>query len=948
MKVDVKKLLFWLAVTFAMSAMAQQQEPQIPIDNQVRIGRLDNGLTYYIRHHAEPQGQANFYIAQKVGSILEEENQRGLAHFLEHMCFNGTQHFPGNGVITYCERIGVKFGYNLNAYTSIDETVYNIDNVPVATVPSAIDSCLWILHDWADGLLLTDEDIDHERGVIHEEWRTRATAQIRLLEQILPEIYPVGTEHARPDGTNRYGHRLPIGLMEVVDNFPYKVLRDYYEQWYRPDLQGIVVVGDIDVDAIEAKVRDIFGTIPAPVNPQERYYVPIPDNEEPIICLAKDKEQPNAMSFVCMKHDPYPIELRGGINYYVYRYAMNAACYMLNARLAELTQSAEPPFIWAGVEDGDFFIAKTKHALMGTVVSSEEGLTQAVTAMYREMLRAVRNGFTASEYERAKAQMLADAEAAYNARDKKKSAEYCREYVRHFIENEPIPGEENDLALLQQIASAVPVEAIGQILAQTVGQNNLATFAMLPDKEGVTYPSNDELKAALAAVAAEQITPYEETVSDQPLLPELPKAGKVTKAKSDKLGYTKYHLSNGVNVYYRQTDFNANEVLMLAVSKGGSILYPETMASDLKATNELLAASGIGAFSKTDLQKVLAGRKVSVTPHIGLYDEYISCSSTPKDLETMFQLNYLYFTTMRLDNDAFVSWKERSRAAVANREKDPSSALQDSVMNTIFTHSKRFEPVRNEDIDAVNYPHVMQIVRERFANAADFNFIITGAVDEATLLPLLEQYIASLPADSYREWIDIDQVEYTDGQQSKAFYRDMQVPMVTNFFFDQADMRYTLKNKLAFDLALNALSVVLLEEIREKEGGTYGIGAYGELSGMPAPRQQAYMQIAYQTNPDRYFYLNQRVRDIVAQMAKEGPSEENLQKGKEFMLKNHQEQLRENSYWQSAMENLLATRVDITLDYEKVLNSITVEDARRTLETLVGAKNHAEIIMIGK
>ncbi len=947
MKVDVRKLLFWLAVTFAMAAMAQQ-EPQLPVDGQVRIGHLDNGMTYYIRHNAEPQGQANFYIAQKVGSILEEEDQRGLAHFLEHMCFNGTQHFPGNGVITYCERIGVKFGYNLNAYTSIDETVYNIDNVPVAAVPSAIDSCLWILHDWADGLLLTDEDIDHERGVIHEEWRTRATAQIRLLEQILPNIYPVGTEHARPDGSNRYGHRLPIGLMEVVDYFPYKALRDYYEQWYRPDLQGIVVVGDIDVDAIEAKIRDIFGSIPAPVNPQERYYVPIPDNEEPIIFLAKDKEQTNAVTYVCMKHDPYPVELRGGINYYVFRYAMNAATYMLNARLEEQTQSAKPPFIWAGVEDGDFFVAKTKHAFTGTTVSSEEGLTKAVTTLYREMLRAVRNGFTGSEYERAKAQMLAEVEAAYNARDKKKSADYCKEYVSHFVDNEPIAGVENELALMQQISSVVTAEMVGQILAQTVGQNNLVLFAMLPDKQDVVYPTNDEMQAALAAVDAEQIDPYEDTVSDIPLLPELPKAGKVTRKKSDRLGYTRYRLSNGVNVYFRQTDFNANEVLMMAVSKGGVILYPETMASDLKAVNELFAASGIGTFSKTDLQKVLAGRKVSVQPHIGLYDEYLKCSSTPKDLETMFQLAYLYFTSMRMDNDAFLSWKERSRAAVANRESDPSSALQDSALNTIFTHCKRFEPVRNEDIDAVDYQHVMQIVRERFANAADFDIIITGAVDEAVLLPLLEQYVASLPADKSREKIDISLVDYTDGGQQKAFYRDMQVPMVTNFFFDQADMRYTLKNKLAFELALNALSVVLLEEIREKEGGTYGIGAYGALSGTPAPRQQAYMQIGYQTNPERYEYLNQRVRDIVAQMAKDGPSEEKLQQGKEFLLKNYNEQLRENSYWQFAMEDLLATGVDMTCDYEKVLDTITVEDTRKTLEALLKADNHIEVIMIGK
>ena len=316
-------------------SFAQQSQP-IPIDPAVKIGKLENGLTYYIRKNSEPAGQANFYIAQKVGSILEEENQRGLAHFLEHMCFNGTEHFPGNSLIKYCESIGVKFGENLNAYTSIDETVYNIDNVPVGKVPSAIDSCLWILHDWADGLLLTDEDIDSERGVIHEEWRTRANAQIRILEKSLPVIYPDG---------NRYGNRMPIGTMEVVDNFEYDLLRSYYEKWYRPDLQAIIVVGDIDVNEVEGKIRDIFGTIATPVDPAERVYFGVPDNEEPIICLATDKEQPYALSYLYCKHEPYPVEMRTDMNYLVYEFAISAATIMINDRIQEMLQKPEPPFI---------------------------------------------------------------------------------------------------------------------------------------------------------------------------------------------------------------------------------------------------------------------------------------------------------------------------------------------------------------------------------------------------------------------------------------------------------------------------------------------------------------------------------------------------------------------------------------------------------------------------
>ena len=942
----MKRILLSLAATLVLAALSAQPGQPIPVDPAVRIGQLDNGLTYYIRYNAEPQGQANFYIAQKVGSILEEEEQRGLAHFLEHMCFNGTQHFPGNGVINYCASIGVKFGNDLNAYTSIDETVYNIDNVPVGAIPSSLDSCLWILHDWADGLLLTDEDIDHERGVIHEEWRTRATAQIRMLEQILPAIYPVGDNHARPDGSNRYGHRLPIGLMSVVDFFPYQVLRDYYEKWYRPDLQGIIVVGDIDVDVVEAKIRDIFGTIAKPVNPEERYYVQIPDNEEPIIFLAKDKEQPVAISFLYLKHDPYPQELRSDINYFVYQYAMNAAMHMLNARLEELKQSANPPFIHAGAEDDEFFLARTKHGLGGQVVSSEDGVLPAVTTLYREMLRAVRNGFTDSEYERAKAQIIADVEAEYNSRDKKKSTDFCREIVQHFIKNEPIPDAETKFALTRQIADAINAQVVGQILAQVIGPNNLVMFSMLPDKEEIVYPTNEEIAAALAAVAAEDIAPYVEEVSDEPLIRELPKAGRVLKSKPAGLGYTQYSLSNGATVYFRQTDFDPNEILMTATSHGGSSLYPNS--AELKAVNDLLTLGGLGSFNATDLRKALAGRKVSIRPTVGIFDEYLFESSTPKDFETMLQLNYLYFTAIRSDNEAFESWRTRERATIANRQSDPNAALMDSAKVTMNTHGERLLTLTLDELENINYERTMNIARERFANAADFVFIITGAIDEAALLPLLEQYIASLPAKGKKEKANLKAQDFNHVGKENIFRRPMDVPMVTNIFLDVAEMRFNLKNKLSFDVALNALSGVLLEEIREKEGGTYSIGAYGDLVPNPAPRYHAYMQIPYQAAPDRYEYLNRRVRDIVADFVQNGPSEENLAKAKEYILKNHKENLRENSYWATEFETYLDTKVDLTQDFEAVLNSITVEDARRIIADLMAKHAHSEVIMIGE
>ena len=932
----MKKILtFAAAVLFAASAMAQQAQP-LPVDPAVRIGHLDNGLTYYIRHHEEPKGQANFYIAQKVGSILEDEEQRGLAHFLEHMCFNGTEHFPGNNVIKYCESIGVKFGENLNAYTSIDETVYNIDNVPVATTPSAIDSCLWILHDWADGLLLEADDIDHERGVIHEEWRSRMNqAQMRMYEKILPEMFP----------GNKYGERLPIGLMSVVDNFPYQVLRDYYEKWYRPDQQGIIVVGDVDVDEIEAKIKTIFGTIAKPENPAERYYVQIEDNAEPIVTIASDKEQPYALSYIFCKHEAYPEEMKNDLNYFLYDYALSAARIMAQARIQEMLQSPEPPFIDAAVGNDIFFIAKTKEAWTGTVASNDTDMLKALTTLYREMLRVVRNGFTASEYERAKADIIASYERAYNMRDKVKSSQYCSEYVQNFVNGEPIISLEDNLALIQQIAPAIPVEIVNQIVSSLVGEGNLAVACMLPEKEGVVYPTVDEIKAALAAVEAEDIQPYVDTVSDEPLISELPAKGSVLKSKDDKFGYRKYSLSNGATLYFKQTDFNADQIILHSFSRGGTSIYPESMSPVLKTVGELMNLGGVGAFSNTNLNKVLAGKMVGVSPYINTYEEGITATSTPKDIETMLQLCYLYFTAQRSDDDAFASWKTRARALALNRASQPMSAFQDTLTLTIYDHPERASELTVEEIDGMDYPQAMQIARERFAGADDFTFIVTGNIDEATLLPLVEQYIASLPSAGKKEKEDGKILNFNKGQISNQFDREMEIPMVTTCYLDSGKAKFNLKNSVAYDAALNALTNVLLEEIREKEGGTYSISANGTMSG--SPEEEAYCQIAYQSDPDKYEYLNNRVLEIVDEFAQSGPTQENLDKAKEFFLKNYQENLRENNYWTNALKSYIKTGTDVCTDFEKTVTNLDIKTVKKVFNSIYKQGNHSEIIMKG-
>ena len=931
--------IFLAALTLGLGTMASaQQMPPIPVDPQVRIGQLENGLTYYIRHNEEPKGQANFYIAQKVGSILEDESQRGLAHFLEHMCFNGTEHFPGNGVVKYCESIGVKFGADLNAYTSIDETVYNIDNVPVAKVPEAVDSCLWILHDWADGLLLTDEDIDGERGVIHEEWRSRQNAEMRMYEQFLPVIYP----------GNKYAERLPIGTMEVVDNFPYKVLRDYYEKWYRPDQQGIVVVGDIDVDEVEGKIKDIFGTIAKPENPAERYYVQIEDNDETIVAMTKDKENPTAITFLMWKHDAYPNEMKGDMNYLIYKYVMGMADMMLNERLQEMTKLPEPPFMMAqfGSND-DFFIAKTKKSFFGYLASDENKVKSATETLWREILRAKRNGFTASEYERARSEYLSQVESSYNAREKKNSRSFCQEYVRHFIDSEPIMGIENQYELSQQLAPNIPVEVVNQVFSQMVEEGkNLVVVCMLPDKDGVTYPTEEEMKQMLADVAAETIEPYQDEVSNEPLMSVLPKSGKIKKTKTAPFGYTKYVLSNGATVYVKPTDFNKDQIIMRAYSKGGISLYPKSEAVNLKNI-DVFTEGGVGNFSATALTKALAGKQVSVNPFIGNYEEGVNGSTTPKDFETMMQLTYLYFTAQRTDEDAFKSWQTKMRNQIRNREAQPLSKFQDTLNTVVYNNNPLAGYMKLDEVDQVDYARIMQIAKERFANAADFTFILTGAFDEATMLPLVAQYIGALPSKGKAEKAQSLGLSFAEGENDIEFGKKMEIPMAIVLYLNSAKSDFNLKNDLTLDIANQILSIIFTEEIREKEGGTYGVSAAGGINYSYLPEAQSYLQIVYQTSPEDYVRLNKRIEELLDEFTQNGPSETNMAKVKDYMHKKHQENLRENRFYSSTLKDYLEYGVDYYTDYDQVLDSITAEEVRAAIASLLGQKNQTRVIMYG-
>lgn len=920
-------------------ASAQMQMPPIPVDKDVRIGHLDNGLTYYIRHNALPEHRVEFHIAQKVGSILEEPQQRGLAHFLEHMAFNGTKNFPGDekglGIVQWCETKGIKFGVNLNAYTSVDQTVYRISNVPTDD-QSVVDSCLLILHDWSNAVLLSDKEIDKERGVIHEEWRSRNSGIMRLYTEAQAVMYP----------GDKYADCMPIGSIDVIDNFPYQAIRDYYAKWYRPDLQGIIIVGDIDVDQMEAKIKSVFADVKKPVNPAERVYYPVADNQEPLVYIGKDKEIDDPTIEIYFKQDPTPDSIKGNMAYLLQQYMLSMTTSMLNSRLNELRQSANPPFIYAGCYYGNYFLAQTKDAFTLSISSKAEGINEALKAGLTELERVRRYGFTESEYERARANYLQRLESAYNEREKTKNDSYVNEYINHFLMAEPIPGIEFEYTTMNQIAPNIPVMAINQAIQQggLLPDNNQVVFIAAPEKEGIVCPTKEEVVAQLKGMKDLKVEVYVDKVSNEPLMKEAPKGGKIVSENTNAIyGTTELTLSNGVKVYIKKTDFKADEIQMKGVSLGGTSLFPDKDKLEMSYLNSVMQAGGLGNFSKVDLTKMLAGKKVSVNAAVGANTEAVTGSCSPKDFETMMQLTYLSFTAPRKDMDAFASLKSRIKAQLESAESNPLSSINDTIQKMMYGYHPRYFSMKPEMVDQINYDRIIEMYKDRFADASDFRFFLVGNVDIEKVKPLIEQYLGALPSTGRKETFRDNHMDIAKGMLENTYAKEQQTPMATVFMLYSGMCKYDLKDNLLMSFLTQALDMVYTEEVREKEGGTYGVSSYGQLS--KHPNEKFMLQIVYQTDPAKKDHLNGIIDAQMKKMASEGPTEEHLQKIKEYMLKKYKDNQKENGYWLNNLDEYFYTGVDYTQGYEEAVNSITVKDVQKFAADLVNQGNKITVVM---
>ena len=927
-------VLSWITVV----AVAQP----LPQDPTIRTGKLKNGLTYYIRHNAKEPGLADFYIAQKVGSIQEEPRQRGLAHFLEHMAFNGTKHFPGKGkqlgIVPWCETIGVKFGANLNAYTSVEQTVYNISSVPLKREGIA-DSCLLILNDWSHYLLLDDKEIDKERGVIHEEWRTRRAGRAvqRLMEQAMPKVYK---------GT-KYEDCMPIGSMNIVDNFPYQDLRDYYHKWYRPDLQAIVVVGDVDVDKMEKKIKKLFSKIPAAKNPAKREYYPVSDNDKMIVDIEKDKEQPVVLCHLYQKRDVTPDAEKNDEKYLRGSYIDDLIGTMVNDRLAELRQQALPPYQSATGRASTFFLSRMKESFSMSVSCRENNILGGLIAAVGVAERIRQHGFTQSELNIAKGLKLNHDERKFRERDDRRNSKYVSACIQHFLNSEPLLSVEQQLELTRRFDREVTLAEVNEAVRELITDKNQVAILYAPDKEGLVLPTEEQIEDVILAAQQLSYAPYEEKQLADKLIEQLPKAGSIVSEKAYKHGFKEWTLSNGMKVYVKKTDYAADAVSFRMQAEGGTSVFSNEEAPNFALLNSAITDAGVGQFDATTLRRMLSGKSVRVQPSVNTRGQSISGGVSLKDMPTLFELVHLYFTQPRRDTVAFASLINRTHAFLTNRNASPKVDYNDSIRAILYDHHPRLAPVVQATLDKVNYDRILEIYRHAFSDASNFKTVIIGNYDEQELRRLCCQYLASLPSTGKHEQINWQNVpKMIEGSSVNRFTKKMSTPLANVSIFYSADVPFTPQSDLELDFLKRCLSIAYTDSVREEKGGTYGVSVDFDLSKDEKPNTT--LSISYNADPQRYEELNPIIYQQLENIAKYGPVASSMDKVKQYLIKQYGQAAITNDYWSYIIWHELDDDADFDKDYCKMVEEMTAEKIQRMAQRLLDAKRCIEVTMLSE
>jgi zinc protease len=911
-----------------LSAQVQNPDQPIPADPNIKIGKLANGITYYIKVNKKPEQRMELRLAVNAGSVCETDGQQGLAHFMEHMCFNGTKNFPSNKIISMMEEMGVRFGADLNAYTSFDQTIYML-KVPTDNL-EWINRGFQVLEDWAHQVTLDDIEIDKERGVIVEEWRLGLGAEDRMQSKYIPVLLK----------GSKYADRLPIGKVDVIKSFPHDTLRSFYKSWYRPDLMAVVVVGDIDPALAENKIREYFEKIPKPVSPNTRKEYSVPENIEPLISIVTDKEASGFSAAIMFKQPK-----SNSITFTDYRNTLMRNLYtgMLNSRLQEITRKPDAPFMYAGSGYGSF-IGRSIDVYELSVGAKENQIEKSIETVMTENERVRQFGFTASELEREKKDILTYYENAAKEADKTESRSYADEFIRNYLDQECIPGILKEFEIVKEYLPGITLEEINKLGQTWTSGKNMLALITAQEKEGIEVPTEQQVAEIVKSVRSKKIEAYVDKVTDVPLLSEQPSPTAVVKrTENTDYGYTELIFGNGVRMVLKPTDFKNDEIVLSAFSPGGNSLYPDNDILSASLASTIVAQSGLGDYNYTDLQKKLSGNTAKLTPYISELREGISGSCSPKDIETMLQLNYLYFTKTRRDEDAFNSYISRLRNTYKPMRSVPMIIWSDTLSKIISKNSPRVINIPTESqLDQLNLDRLIAIFKDRFADASDFTYLMVGNFKVDEVIPLLEKYIGGLPSIKRKEtWKDV-----TPGFPKGLLVVDVpknSEPQSMVAMIWRGDFKWKDKYRQGFTMLMNILSIKCRESMREDQGGIYSLNINGSASKLPKPKYS--ITSMWGCNPENIKKLSQTVLDEMNKIKREGPTEVDLNKVKETLIRERETRMKENSFWVSTLQNhyINGEKLLSLEEYKTFVNSFTRDDIKAIANKYLNTESYVQV-----
>jgi len=914
------------------SLCAQQfdQSAPIPVDPTVKIGTLDNGLRYYIRQNNMPENRVEMRLVTNAGSILEDDDQQGLAHFVEHMCFNGTKNFSKSALVDFLEQSGVRFGADLNAYTSFDETVYMLQ-LPTDR-QGLIDSAFMVLEDWAHQVSFEPEEIDKERGVIREEWRLGLGADDRMRKEYFPVIFK----------DSRYAERLPIGKIEVIDNAPYERLTTFYNDWYRTNLQAVIVVGDIDIQLAEEKIISHFAHIKNPENPKERRTFNVPGNKEPLVAIATDPEATRNMVQMFYKH---PKKETTTIGDYREDFIQSLYSGMIINRLQELSQKPESPFVFAYTYYGGF-MGRAMDAYASFAIAKENQIEETIETLVSENERVRQFGFTPTELERQKKELFNDLEKQLKEKDKTSSSSFVGAYTRHFLENSPIPGVENQWLIAQELLPKISLSEINSKAAQWITDENLVVVVTAPEKDEVQVPDKKSILETIDAAKASELKAWVDAFKDEPLIDKLPVKGAVVNTeKNQQLDITTFELSNGVKVIVKPTDFKNDEILLTAYANGGTSLFEDEKAFAANSIARIVSASGLGNFSKADLDKKLTGVNASLRLSVDEISQGFSGSSSPKDFETLLQLIQLHFKPAREDAEAFSAYVSQQENQFKFMRSNPQMVFYDTLYKLATSNSPRFTMIPTEtQLKSLDASEIYSMYNKLFETAKGFTFVFVGNLSPDTIKPYLEQYIASLPAEKpAHEWKDRSP-EFPDGITdvdvfAGAEHKSMVAIMIKSPF------EWSAENRLHLAMMMKVLNIKLRENLREDQGGVYGVGARQSNSQFPNPEYT--ITINWGTNPEMVDTLSSAVFYEMNKLIADGPTPEDLIKVKETTIRERETNEKQNRFWLNSISfadqnNLPVLSKD---QFTEKIHALTAEDIQMAADNFLKTDHYLRLVL---